>query len=200
VRRSFALVPGFLVVSALVAALARIAVAGSARSAAAECGVERWAVKTLTDPDAGSVKFKAKQTTVRGLRRRRPPAHLGATRNPGVETQAFRVRAALVKMKIEDDSDIQLVVSQPGSPRLTMIVEFPAYACTRGATKSARTKMRTARSRFIRACGAPNRSRFIDLTGKATITGDFTQLLPSRKTTVTERARYLLPRRTVETV
>jgi hypothetical protein len=148
-----------------------MAVAGSSRSTAATCGVERWAVKTLTDPDAGSVKFKAKQTTIRGLRRRRPPAHLDATRNPGVETQAFRVRVALVEMKIEEDSDIHLVVSQPGSPKLTMIVEFPASACTRGATKSARDKMRTARTQLIHACGTPSSSHFTDLTGKATITG-----------------------------
>jgi hypothetical protein len=158
-------------VSVLVAGAARVAAAGSSGSKATECGVERWAVKTLSDPGAGSVKSKARATTIRGLRRRHPPAHLGATRNTGAETSTFRVRATLAEMEIEEDSDIHLVVSEPGSPGLTMIVEFPAYACTRGATRTARNKMRTARRRLIRACGTPSRSHFTDLTGRATITG-----------------------------
>jgi hypothetical protein len=171
VRRSFALGFGVLVVSILAAGAARFAAAGPSRSRAATCGVERWAVKTLTDPGAGTVKVRPKSTTIRGLRRRHPPAHLGVTRNTGVETSTFTVRAALVEMKFEEDSDIHLVVSQPGSPRLTMIVEFPGFSCTRGASSSARRKMLNARSQLVRACGAPTSSHFTDLTGKATITG-----------------------------
>jgi hypothetical protein len=171
VRRSFALIGGLVLLAALVGAAAHAAVAGLSGSQAATCGVERWAVKTLTDPSASSVKLKAKQTTIRGLRRRHPPAHLGATRNTGVETTTFQVRAALVEMKIEEDSDIHLVIREPGAPRLTMIVEFPAYACTRGATKSARSMMRTARARLVHTCGAPMRSHFSNLAGEATITG-----------------------------
>jgi hypothetical protein len=172
VRRALVLVVVLLACGLCIGAVAtRLAGANSSYATESRCGVERWAVKTLTDPDARSVKFKAKATTIRGLRRRRPPATLGATRNPGVEMSTFRVRASLVEMKIEEDEDIHLVVSQPGSPRLTMIVEFPALGCTKGATAVARRKMRTARSALVRACGAPNRSHFTDLTGKATITG-----------------------------
>jgi hypothetical protein len=44
----------------------------------AACGVERWAVKTLTDRDADEVDFTAKRTTVDRLRLLLRPAHLGA--------------------------------------------------------------------------------------------------------------------------
>jgi hypothetical protein len=171
VRRAFALVASLLVAGLLVAIAAGIAVASPSHATTPACGVERWSVKTLTDRGARSVSVRVKATTIRGLRRRHPPAHLGSSRIAPVETQTFRVQAALQKMKIEEDDDIHLVVSQPGSPKLTMIVEFPAYACTRGADKSARKKMRIARSRIVRACGTPSRSHFTDLSGKATITG-----------------------------
>ena len=52
-----------------------------------------------------------------------------------------------------------------------MIVEFPSLSCTRGATTGAQAKMRKARSQLVRACGAPTRSNFTDLSGRATITG-----------------------------
>jgi hypothetical protein len=75
---------------------------------------------------------------------------------PGVETTTYRVRAVLVEMKIEEDGDVHLVIAQPGATKLTMIVEFPTYACTRGAVASARTAMRSARTALVKACGTPS--------------------------------------------
>ena len=73
-------------------------------------------------------------------------------------------------MKLEDDSDIHLVVTDPRDRRLTMIVEFPNASCTRGASRQARAKMRNARSHLVAACGSPT-SSFTSLSGKATISG-----------------------------
>ena len=101
-----------------------------ARVIASSCGVERWEVKTLTDPGARLVNFHAKATAVSALRRLRPPATLRA-RNPGVERRTYRVRARLVEFKIEEDSDVHLVIADPRYPARSMIVEFPATACTR---------------------------------------------------------------------
>ena len=135
------------------------------------CGVERWDVKTLTDPLARRVNFTPRATTIRGLRARRAPAGIsGLGRLAGLETRTFRVRAALVAMKLEGDSDIHLVVADPRNPRLTMIVEFPNASCAGGASWQARTKMRRARSRLVGACGSPT-SSFTSLSGRATITG-----------------------------
>ena len=104
------------------------------------------------------MKTKAKTTSVRTLRRLRPPPDLRHRgRIPGVETTTFRIRAALLKMKVEEDDDIHLVVGQPGSPKLTMIVEFPSLSCTRGATTSTRAKMRNARTQLVQRLRRPTR-------------------------------------------
>jgi hypothetical protein len=138
----------------------------------ASCGVERWSVKTLTDKDAASVHLKPKTTSVRALRRLRRPTGLRYRgRIPGVETTTYRVRAVVVEMKLEEDDDIHLVIAQPGATSLTMIVEFPAYGCTRGAPAPTRAAMRSARAALVRACGTPARSSFTHLRGAATITG-----------------------------
>jgi hypothetical protein len=80
------------------------------------------------------------------------------------------VRAKLVEMKLEDDSDIHLVIADPTRTGATMIAEFPAKSCTAGATPRARTKMNRARTALIAACGAPTGS-FRKLNGTATISG-----------------------------
>jgi hypothetical protein len=127
-------------------------------------------VKTLTDPAARMVNFTPKSTTVSALRRLRPPATLGA-RNPGVERRTYRVRARLVEFKIEEDSDVHLVIAEPGFPARRMIVEFPATGCTRAAAAKRRSQMARARSALMHACGVPNTSEFLDLRGTATTTG-----------------------------
>src|SRR5438477_301479 len=72
------------------------------------CGVERWAVKTLADRRARLVNLKPR-TTIRALRRlRRPAEPTGRVR--GVETKTYRVRARVLAAKIEEDSDIHLVI------------------------------------------------------------------------------------------
>src|SRR5207249_6828748 len=95
-----------------------------AASRAGACGVERWAVKTLTDRDARFVDFRARHTTVAALRRLRPPSSHGR-RLRGVETTVYRVRVRLLAMKLEDDQDIHLVIADPAT-RGTMIAESPA--------------------------------------------------------------------------
>jgi len=126
--------------------------AADALSAAGACGEERWHVKTLTDSAASLVNFHAKSTTVSALRRLRAPATLGS-RNPGVERRTYRVRARLVEFKIEEDSDVHLVIADPVFPKRTMIVEFPATACTKGAAAKRRSQMARARSTLLQACG-----------------------------------------------
>jgi len=139
-------------------------------TAARKCGAARWPVKTLTDRDAKKVDFTPRPATVDGLRARRPPAHLRKRRGRGFERRTFRVDADLVEMKLEEDSDVHLVIAQPGAPSHTMIVEFPAAKCTRGAARGARNRMSRARRALTRACGRPS-DRFRRLQGQGTITG-----------------------------
>jgi len=136
------------------------------------CGVERWAVKTLTDPAATSVNYTPKDTTVDALRARpAPPVGSHTTRLPGAEKRVFRVRGvALLRAKLEDDGDIHLVIADPSAKSHTMIVELPDRRCTAGAPSIRRAQMRKARNAFIKACGDVG-EKFVKLTGTATIRG-----------------------------
>jgi hypothetical protein len=145
---------------------------GPARSYVA-CGVERWDVKTLTDPAASSVDFAhVHASTVTKLGKIRSSTHT-ASRRPE-EKRVYRIRAILDSLpgkklgfKIESDSDIHLAVRDAAGK--TMIVEFPNAGCTAGAKKL--TAMKKARAALIAACGQPPNGSFRELHGTATITG-----------------------------
>jgi hypothetical protein len=115
----------------------------------ATCGIERWPVKTLSDPGARHVDFAVRPATVR---------YLGSLRaNPGgqdtrwpLESRVFGVQARLVGVKRESDSDYHLILSESGA---TMIAEMPLTACTSGAQH--RYAMTTARTELERAVGGP---------------------------------------------
>jgi hypothetical protein len=142
-----------------------------ARTGGVACGVERWPVKILGDPMASQVKLTPHPSSVRGLRRLRvPPSLPQRARNRPVETSTYRVHARLVESRFEDDSDFHLVIADPRTGG-TMIVEFPAVYCTLTAKPALRRRMQSARSAFVRACGAPSRSGFDRLRGTATVTG-----------------------------
>lgn len=134
------------------------------------CGIERWAVKTLADTAGRKLTLKPKATTIRALRAKSVPGLLTLRRLRGTERTTFRVHAALVEMKLEDDGDIHLVIADPRDGQATMIAELPDPGCTKAAPRLARTKMRRARGAFIAACGSPSRS-FTQLSGSATISG-----------------------------
>ena len=134
------------------------------------CGIERWSVKTLADPAGRTLTLSPKATTIRALRKRTVPGYLGLRRSRGVERTTFRVRAKLVEMKLEADSDIHLVIADPTRSGATLIAELPSPSCTAGATPKARLKMRRARNALISACGSPS-SSFRRLSGTATISG-----------------------------
>jgi hypothetical protein len=155
-------------VTALPATTATSREAGASRIA---CGSERWPVKTLTDSMARQVNLVPRPTTVRALRRiPRPSSPPENGRVRPIETTTYRVRARLVRSKFEDEQDFHLVIADPVTGG-TMIVEFPAFSCTRAARPALRRRMQAARAAFIRACGTPSASDFTQLRGTATITG-----------------------------
>jgi len=96
------------------------------------CGVERWAVKTLTDPDASRVNLTPTPTTLAKLIAVGPPAtEPGTERLPPIETATFTLSATLVYGKREADRDYHLVLEDTGGR--TMIVEAPEPACVPGS-------------------------------------------------------------------
>jgi hypothetical protein len=104
------------------------------------CGVERWTVKTLQDRPR---LLPVKKTSIAWLVSRSAPPDLPATRLP-FERQVFRVDAAVIGIRPEEDSDLHLVLSDGTR---TMIAESPSSACDSRAAAARRTQMTHARTR-----------------------------------------------------
>ena len=152
------------------------AAAGSGAAAGKEedgggdrCGVERWAVKVAADPLAKNIILTPRTTTVNVLRSLPVPVD-AYYRTPPVETTVWTVKAQLVEMKIEADSDVHLIIADPATGS-TMIIEFPSDGCTGNTLATMRPKIRAARKALLAACGAATTSGFRRLNGTATISG-----------------------------
>jgi hypothetical protein len=93
------------------------------------CGVERWSVKTGTDPQASSVNLGSYvSSTIYNFHQSAKPASLPAnSRLSPRETTQYRLSGTLIKYVRENDSDYHLVIKD-GSGR-TMIIELPASNC-----------------------------------------------------------------------
>ena len=62
------------------------------------------------------------------------------------------------EFKLENDSDIHVVLSPIGSPSETMIAEFVDVGCTQAGKSSQREAMLSARESFVAICGEPSPS------------------------------------------
>jgi len=95
----------------------------------AQCGVERWSVKTGTDPDAGLVSLSSvNPATIASLTGISTPSLLpDNNRIQPTETTVFVITATLVKYVRAYDSDYHMVLVD--SAGRTMIAEIPAPGC-----------------------------------------------------------------------
>jgi hypothetical protein len=113
----------------------------------AQCGVERWSVKTGTDPQAPSVNLGSYvSSTIYNMQQSVRPASLPANgRVAPRETTQYRVTGTLIGYKRESDSDYHLVIKD-GSGR-TMIIEIPSINCVGGGSPFG-SGIRNARAQF----------------------------------------------------
>jgi hypothetical protein len=113
----------------------------------AACGVERWSVKTGTDPQAPSVVLSSYiSSTIYNFHQSTRPASLPSNgRVSPRETTQYQLSGTLIKYVREADSDYHLVV-RDGAGR-TMIVELPASNCV-GAGSPFGPGISRARSQF----------------------------------------------------
>jgi hypothetical protein len=103
-------------------------------SLGAQCGFERWPVKILTDQDRQLVDFSPVDETVSALNDLKPhDTYPYDRRLRNEELRVYRVRARLVEMHDEADSDLHLVIAEPDKPDVTMIAEIPAPFCAIGS-------------------------------------------------------------------
>ena len=95
----------------------------------AQCGVERWPVKTGTDADVALVNLgSTTSTTIANLVTLTAPSSLPQNnRVQPTETTVFVINATATLYKLESDSDYHVVISD-GSGN-TMIVEIPSPSC-----------------------------------------------------------------------
>lgn len=92
------------------------------------CGIERWDVKTGTDPNAGSVNETAKPSTIAELVAFPAPPPDPPQRVPGEpECQVYTIVAHVDAVKEEADSDFHLALSDGQGN--TMIAEVPCPGC-----------------------------------------------------------------------
>lgn len=113
----------------------------------ADCGVERWSIKTGTDSGAPAISLSSYiSTTIYNMRSSTRPASLPSTsRVAPRETNQYRLSGTLTKYVREGDSDYHLVI-QDGSGR-TMILEIPSPNCVGGGSPFG-TGISHARSQF----------------------------------------------------
>src|SRR6059058_433757 len=113
----------------------------------AQCGVERWSVKTGTDADISQVNISASTaTTIVSLRGLAMPATLPANnRVLPTEATVFTMNATLTQYKLESDSDYHLVLSDGAGN--TMIAEIPSPNCV-GAGSPFGPGISTSRNAF----------------------------------------------------
>ncbi len=93
------------------------------------CGVERWAVKVMRDPNAGLVNLTPVETDVAALSAF-PPAPKGQVQRLPDEMQVVHIDAHLSVAKLEADGDYHLVLDWGGK---TMIAEAPDPKCAQGS-------------------------------------------------------------------
>jgi hypothetical protein len=113
----------------------------------AACGVERWSVKTGTDPQASSVNLGSYiSSTIYNFHQSTRPSSLPSNgRVSPRETTQYRLSGTLTKYVRESDSDYHLVIKD--SAGRTMIIELPASNCV-GAGSPFGTGISRARSQF----------------------------------------------------
>ena len=115
------------------------------QTSCAACGEERWAIKTLSDTNAGQVDFTPKSGSVAALTNMPAPKD-GTTRNPS-EMQTYSVQAMLVGYKIESDHDFHIVL-QDLNTAATMVVEIPDVTCSGACTSIKKAEIEKVRADF----------------------------------------------------
>lgn len=100
----------------------------------ASCGIQRWPVKTLTDPDRDSVSSTAEPTSIAALVSLPEPREARPTHGRlAMERRTFRVRAILSQTRLESDGDLHLVLVDPTDSTKLLIAEIPDSSCAIGS-------------------------------------------------------------------
>jgi len=100
----------------------------------AQCGFERWPVKILADKDRERVELAFIETTIPKLSsipRHTIPYPYDHRIGPE-ELKVYRIKAKLLRVRLEQDSDIHLLLADSADEQSRMIAEIPAPECAVG--------------------------------------------------------------------
>ena len=133
-----------LVVSILLVALA--AGCGSVDRGLARarlpCGLYRWPVKTLADPDVEDIHWEPIDTTVAHLMELPRPDQRRRLHRSTYELYVFRVQAVVAAVHLQVDQDLHVLLRDPDDPKIRMIAEVPSPLCASGAEEASFTRAR----------------------------------------------------------
>lgn len=138
----------------------------------AQCGVERWSVKTGTDADVGLVNLNSTtNTTIASMRAFPTPSTIPSNnRISPEETTVWVINATLTLYKLETDSDYHIVIQD--SSGNTMITEIPSPSCV-GAGSPFLPGITNARNEFNAKFTATSSFQTANIPVKVTGVGMF---------------------------
>jgi Bacterial Ig-like domain (group 2) len=115
------------------------------------CGVERWAVKTLSDPAANQVELsRVVATTVKALNEL--PTHCSGLPNTRAFTEelvVYEVVGRIIYVRLEDDRDYHVAVEDPADSSYTIVTEVADSACAGAINSPHRDALAGARASFL---------------------------------------------------
>jgi hypothetical protein len=116
------------------------------------CGTERWAVKTLSDPDAPSVDVNsASTTTIAALNALTPHCSgLPEERTFREEFHAYEITGVVLRVTNDSDRDISLALADPRDVTRTMVVALVEPTCAGAIDSPFRSLLQQARVQYMR--------------------------------------------------
>jgi len=114
----------------------------------AQCGVERWSVKTLADADATRVDMlSVSNSSVSALNAVTARCSgLPESRSFGEEFRVYEVTGIVQVTRNEDDRDVHIALADPNDATKTMVVEVVDPSCA--TTSPFLTTLSNARSQY----------------------------------------------------
>jgi hypothetical protein len=154
VRPSFSVAIMLVLCGLLATAAAGTKTGVSSRTSPSRCDNTLGGLETLSDPQRRLVDLRPRTTTIRAINKLDRPQRTPTRRDSAFQRHVWRVRAVIVKDRIQDDGDIQVILVAGHS---YVIAELPAPACLSRATR-ARAAIVRARRSFEQGCGSASRS------------------------------------------
>ena len=133
-----------------------------------ECGIERWHVKILTDPDTSFINWTPVTTTIAEQNSFPEITVSEDTTRMAFEDTVVTVKCTITAFVREDDKDIHLIIVDNSGD--SMIAEIPSTECAEVAASAYASEFDAASLWVTNNLGTPS-TDFKNVNKSATITG-----------------------------